>query len=44
LWLSQQSASPNGAASPASTELLPEEQRERRLGGRWRADRAADAG
>jgi hypothetical protein len=43
LWLSQQAASQNGA-SPAATELLPDDQRERRMGGRWRSDRAADAG
>jgi hypothetical protein len=44
LWLSQQSASQNEGEAPASTEVLPDDQRERRLGGRWRADRAADAG
>jgi hypothetical protein len=43
LWLSQQAASQNGEA-PAATELLPDDQRERRMGGRWRSDRAADAG
>jgi hypothetical protein len=44
LWLSQQAASHNDAAVPAATEVLPGDPRERRLGGRWRADRAADAG
>lgn len=47
LWLSQQPAQQNGAEAPAATEVLPDEEQrvgERRLGGRWRADRAADGG
>jgi len=47
LWLSQQAAQQNGAEAPTATEVLPDEEQrvgERRLGGRWRADRAADAG
>jgi len=38
LWLSQQPAGHNGSAAPKSTELLPGDQGERRMGGRWRAD------
>lgn len=46
LWLSQQSAQ-RGAETATSSEVLPgDDQRvgERRLGGRWRADRSADTG
>lgn len=37
LWLSQQSTNHTGGAA-ASTEVLPDDRRERRQGGRWRAD------
>jgi hypothetical protein len=47
LWLSQQRADQRASEAPRSTEVLPgDEQRagERRQGGRWRPERAADAG
>ncbi len=47
LWLSQQATQQRASETPTTTEVLPgDEQRigERRMGGRWRADRAADAG